>query len=271
MVAPLIAAGARAAATSATRAAASTAAKQAATGTARAAAGSATSTVAQTTTAAGRGAAAETTGARGASRGSSQLKESEEMSRRFTRDAEGSSTRSRDLSDQLRQQNQEKRAGEHKDEQMRRKTARAEGTEEPENGEPPYKSKISTLSFASMLIIAALLDTAQILVGLLVLGVVTAIITAIINTLINFAAFIIFFMWYSMKGIDYFGARNMTNTGINMIADFFSAGILPSWTIMVCITYGMEKMQEKGIGAKDLVAGAQRMTQGRKANLGKGK
>jgi hypothetical protein len=122
----------------------------------------------------------------------------------------------------------------------------ANGTSEEEEA-PPYKSKMGVGTLFIMLTLAAALDVLQL--GVAAIGTATFFgiaVSFVFNNVVLVAAATLFFLWYTILGIEFLGKQQVVLKAMTVLGEFLSMGALPGWVVMILLTYLMERDKEKG-------------------------
>jgi hypothetical protein len=104
---------------------------------------------------------------------------------------------------------------------------------------PKTESKLSSITVIMMLSVAVCLDILELLLDFIVIGVV-------INPILDILAFLGFYIWLKIKGIDLIGTKSGAKKaiaffGTEMVDLIFAGGDLPLWTLDIGLVIFIQK------------------------------
>ncbi|HEY4515453.1 MAG TPA: hypothetical protein VJJ22_04870 [Candidatus Paceibacterota bacterium] len=104
------------------------------------------------------------------------------------------------------------------------------------------KSKINNSSANFMVGFALFIDIIQLILTFFAIGLVIA-------PILTGTAMFIFWLWFSLKGVSFFGKRQMVTEIISFIIEYIPAlGALPILTIMIILVIGFIRLEETSKG-----------------------
>lgn len=106
---------------------------------------------------------------------------------------------------------------------------------------PNEKKGLSGTTITLMVSTALLFDVLQILLAFILLG-----------WLIIPVAYLTFWLWFKMQGINFFSFRRAPTLGIGFFLEFISVGIIPSITYTV-LRISLDSKLKKFIPALDII------------------
>jgi hypothetical protein len=90
---------------------------------------------------------------------------------------------------------------------------------------------------------AVVIDSAQWLVGLLSIGIITAVIVWIVNGFVNLIAWLGFYFWFEWLGVSFVSPKKVLTLAGTVVGDTIAGGYLPAWILCVLFILYFEKIE----------------------------
>lgn len=103
--------------------------------------------------------------------------------------------------------------------------------------------KISNTSAGLMLSVAALYDAVQALLAFFVIGL-------FVNWIITIFAFLTFFTWFKIKGVQLANLKKSAVLGLGSFLELTPANFIPGWTVSVAIIIAITRTEDRLLSKK---------------------